>query len=37
MPNLNGHKEYSFDEIPQLAQDYSDGKCSYFPIFKINA
>lgn len=36
MPELNGHKEYTFDEIPQLAQDYADGKCSYFPIFKIN-
>jgi len=36
IPNLDGHKEYSFDEIPQLAQDYANGKCSYFPIFKIN-
>ena len=37
MPILDGHKEYAFDEIPQLAKDYSDGKCSYFPIFRINA
>ncbi len=36
MPHLNGHKEYSFDEIPLLARDYDAGKCSYFPIFKIN-
>jgi D-arabinose 1-dehydrogenase-like Zn-dependent alcohol dehydrogenase len=36
IPQLNGHKEYAFDEIPQLAEDYSKGKCSYFPIFRIN-
>jgi hypothetical protein len=34
---LNNHKEYRFDEIPQLAQDYAEGRCSYFPIFRINA
>ncbi|MBI4548789.1 MAG: zinc-binding alcohol dehydrogenase family protein [Ignavibacteriae bacterium] len=27
---------YQFDEIPQLAQDYADGKTSYFPIFQVN-
>jgi NADPH:quinone reductase-like Zn-dependent oxidoreductase len=37
MPHLNNHREYSFDEIPQLAQDYAEGRCSYFPIFRINA
>ena len=37
MPMLDGHREYTFDEIPQLAKDYSEGKCSYFPIFKISS
>ncbi len=37
MPHLNGHREYSFDDIPELARDYADGKCSYFPIFRINS
>ncbi len=37
MPMLDGHREYTFDEIPQLARDYSEGKCSYFPIFKISS
>ena len=37
IPMLDGQREYTFDEIPQLAQDYSEGKCSYFPIFRINA
>ncbi len=36
IPNLQSSREYSFDEIPQLAQDYSEGKCSYFPIYKVN-
>ncbi|HET6271642.1 MAG TPA: zinc-binding alcohol dehydrogenase family protein [Bacteroidota bacterium] len=36
MPQLNGQKEYSFDDIPQLAQDYADGKCSYFPMYRVN-
>jgi NADPH:quinone reductase-like Zn-dependent oxidoreductase len=36
MPNVGGYKEYSFDEIPQLAADYAAGKASYFPIFKVN-
>jgi NADPH:quinone reductase-like Zn-dependent oxidoreductase len=36
IPQLDPSKEYGFDEIPQLAKDYADGKCSYFPIFQIN-
>jgi NADPH:quinone reductase-like Zn-dependent oxidoreductase len=37
MPNVNGHHEYSFDEIPRLASDYAEGKASYFPIFRVSA
>lgn len=30
-------EEYSWDEIPQLAQDYAKGNInSYFPIFQVN-
>jgi NADPH:quinone reductase-like Zn-dependent oxidoreductase len=36
MPELDPQREYSFDEIPQLAEDYSQGRCSYFPIFRVN-
>jgi NADPH:quinone reductase-like Zn-dependent oxidoreductase len=36
MPHLDGHREYTFDEIPNLAEDYANGRCSYFPIFKVN-
>ena len=36
MPRLHG-KEYAWDEIPELANDYREGKIdSYFPIFQIN-
>lgn len=35
MPTVD-EKIYSFDEIPQLAQDYEDGKTGYFPCFSIN-
>lgn len=27
---------YSFDEIPQLAEDYDRGDFTYFPVFKVN-
>jgi hypothetical protein len=27
---------YSFDEIPQLAEDYDRGDVTYFPVFKVN-
>jgi hypothetical protein len=37
MPVLDRQQEYGFDDIPQLARDYAQGKCSYFPIFRINA
>ncbi len=37
VPELDSSREYSFDEVPQLAADYAAGKCSYFPIFRINA
>jgi NADPH:quinone reductase-like Zn-dependent oxidoreductase len=36
MPQLDGQREYTFDEIPDLALDYAEGRCSYFPIYKIN-
>lgn len=29
-------KVYTYDEIPQLAQDYDDGNFTYFPCFSIN-
>lgn len=36
MPPLDG-EEYSWENIPQLAQDYLNGKIvSYFPIFQVN-
>lgn len=35
MPHTNG-KTYAFDEIPQLAKDYDDGKTNWYPIFKVN-
>lgn len=34
MPNAP-IKVYSFDEVPQLARDYSAGKTGYFPCFSI--
>jgi NADPH:quinone reductase-like Zn-dependent oxidoreductase len=36
MPTLEG-KTYTWDEIPQLVEDYSAGRIeSYFPIFSVN-
>ena len=36
LPVINS-KTYSFDEVPQLAQDYAAGKIStYFPVFRVN-
>jgi NADPH:quinone reductase-like Zn-dependent oxidoreductase len=36
MPILDD-KTYGWDEIPQLARDYSEGKVNtYFPVFQIN-
>ncbi len=30
-------QEYSWDDIPQLADDYASGRCStYFPLFQLN-
>ena len=36
IPDLNGQKMYSFDEIQQLAEDYEADKTDYFPCFAIN-
>ncbi|MBI4366643.1 MAG: zinc-binding dehydrogenase [Deltaproteobacteria bacterium] len=36
MPQTNG-KTYAFDEIPQLAEDYAEGKTNWYPIFQVNA
>jgi NADPH:quinone reductase-like Zn-dependent oxidoreductase len=27
---------YTFDEIPELVQDYAQGKTDYFPVFSVN-
>lgn len=35
LPNVDP-KTYSFDEIPQLSDDYLAGDFIYFPIFKVN-
>jgi NADPH:quinone reductase-like Zn-dependent oxidoreductase len=35
MPTVD-EKIYGFDDIPQLAEDYEDGKTDYFPCFSIN-
>jgi NADPH:quinone reductase-like Zn-dependent oxidoreductase len=36
MPPVND-QQYSWDDIPQLANDYASGKCNtYFPLFQIN-
>lgn len=37
VPGLESSNEYAFEDIPQLAADYAAGKCSYFPIFRINS
>jgi hypothetical protein len=37
VPELDSSTEYSFDDVPKLAADYAAGRCSYFPIFRINA
>ncbi len=37
MPTLDG-KTYTWDEIPQLIEDYAAGRIeSYFPLFSVNA
>jgi hypothetical protein len=28
---------YTFDQIPELAEDYEAGRTDYFPCFSINA
>lgn len=35
LPIVDSHV-YSYDEVPQLAQDYGSGKFTYFPCFKVN-
>jgi NADPH:quinone reductase-like Zn-dependent oxidoreductase len=27
---------YAFEEVPELVQDYSEGKAGYFPVFSVN-
>jgi NADPH:quinone reductase-like Zn-dependent oxidoreductase len=36
MPEIDEKAIYSFDEIPQLAEDYEAGKTSIFPCFSVN-
>nr|AHA12076.1 crotonyl-CoA carboxylase reductase [Streptomyces sp. CNH287] len=37
MLDLQGQRIYDFDEIPQLARDYTEGNLdSYFPLFQVN-
>lgn len=35
LPNAD-EKIYEYDEIPQLAEDYCEGRFTYFPCFKVN-
>src|SRR5262245_13130194 len=36
MPEIDEQKIYSFDQIPQLAEDYEAGRAGIFPTFSIN-
>ena len=36
MPEVDDQKIYTFDQIPQLAEDYEAGTTDYFPCFSIN-
>jgi hypothetical protein len=36
MPEIDERKIYSFDQIPQLAEDYEAGVTDYFPCFSVN-
>jgi NADPH:quinone reductase-like Zn-dependent oxidoreductase len=36
MPEIDERKIYSFDQIPQLAEDYEAGVTDYFPCFSID-
>ena len=36
MPEIDEQKICSFDQIPQLAEDYEAGNTDYFPCFSVN-
>jgi NADPH:quinone reductase-like Zn-dependent oxidoreductase len=38
LPPIEGERVYRWDEIPELARDYAQGRVeSYFPLFQVNA
>jgi NADPH:quinone reductase-like Zn-dependent oxidoreductase len=37
IPPVNGERVYSWEEIPELARDFEQGRiASYFPLFQVN-
>jgi hypothetical protein len=37
MPPLDNERVYTWEEVPELARDFEQGRvASYFPLFQVN-